>query len=492
MQFDVSRPILVSCRPKIATDLRTVKWLTALVVLLSSAGGSFLARAAIGDDKFDLRTRDSFEAIYDVHAVIEVNGDLKLNADGKQINELPLRVHGRARYDERTLPPRSGEMSSRDARVYHDARAIIAIGENRLETRLSDERRLIVAEASATKLTLFSPLGPLTRDELELIQTQGSSSLLDRLAPTLPVALEAEWKHEAEDLAPLLGLDAIHQTTVKSTLRQVEKDVAIISMSGEVSGAIDGVASDISVKAKYNINIQSHRVTWFAMSIRESRAIGHATPGFDVTARVRVEINEKPTSPELSISLLNQLPLELNSASTLLRLDSRLGGFGLLHARDWQMMVDRHDVTILRMVVQGELIAQCNLSSLPDLAAGKRVQLPEFQADIEKALGKNFGQFVEASQQKSDNGHRVLRVVVSGLASELPIQWIYYHISDDDGRQAALVFTMDAKVVEKFAAADESIVGTFAFIDRATPTPVSDNAGVTAAQPTVPGETIAR
>jgi hypothetical protein len=424
--------------------------------------------------------------------VIEVTGDLKLNADGKQVNRLALRVSGRSRYDERTLHPRSSDTARRDARFYHAAQATIAIDNNRIEMGLSDDRKLIVADAASTKLTLFSPLGPLTRDELELIQTQGSSSLLDRLAPAAPVALNTEWTHDAQDLALLLGLDAIHQSDVKSTLRQVEGDVAIIDLSGQVSGAIDGVASDITLKAKYNINLQSHRVTWLAMSIREDRAIGHATPGFNVTARVRVEINEKPMSPELSVSLLNQLPLDLNSGSTLLRLESKLGGFGLLHARDWQMMVDRHDVTILRMIEQGELIAQCNISSLPDLVAGKRVQLPEFQADIEKALGKNFGQFVEASQQKSESGHRVLRAVVSGLASELPIQWIYYHISNDEGRQTALVFTMDAKIVEKFAGADQSIVGTFEFVDRAAPTPTPASPGETAAKPTVEGEASAR
>ncbi|MEO8495486.1 MAG: hypothetical protein ABI614_10470, partial [Planctomycetota bacterium] len=410
MQFDVLHPILVSAHPKIVITCRKLFWLIVLVVL-PAIDGPLVARAAIGDEKFDLTTRDSSEAIRDVHVVIEVTGDLKLNADGKQINRVPLRVGGRARYDERTLLARSGDGPKRDVRFYHHAQAVIAIGENRIETGLSDNRKLIVADATSTKLTLFSPLGPLTRDELELIQTQGSSSLLDRLSPAAPVALNAEWTHEARDLAPLLGLDAIHQTDVKSTLRQVENNVAIIDLSGQVSGAIDGVASDISLKAKYNINLQSHRITWLAMSIREDRAIGHATPGFDVTARVRVEISEKPTSSELSESLLKQLPLELDSGSTLLQLSSALGGFSLLHARDWQMMVDRHDVTVLRMLDQGELIAQCNISSLPDLAAGKRVQLPEFQADIEKALAKNFGQFVEASQQKSESGHRVLRAV---------------------------------------------------------------------------------
>ncbi|MEX0820294.1 MAG: hypothetical protein WD070_11910, partial [Pirellulaceae bacterium] len=453
MQFDASDAILVSLPRQITLMRRKLLWLATLV-LVSSLGQSLWSQTTLGDDKFDLTARDSSDAVRDVRVVIEVTGDLKLNADGKQVNRLPLRVSGSSRYDERTLRTRSVGSSKRDARFYRQATATIAIGDSRLEMELSEDRKLVMADAGPTKLTLFSPLGPLTRDELELIQTQGSSSLVDRLLPARPVALNAEWTHDADDLAPLLGLDAIHQTDVNSVLRQVESDVAIVDMAGKVSGAIDGVASDITLRAKYNFNLRSRQITWLAMSIREDRAIGHATPGFEVTARVRVEINDQPSSPELSVSLLNQLPLDLNSGSTLLRLDSAPGGFGLLHARNWHVMVDRHDVTILRMIDQGELIAQCNLSSLPDLAAGKRVQLPEFQADIERALGKSFGQFVEASQQKNESGHRVLRAVVSGLASELPIQWIYYHISDDEGRQTAVVFTMDAKIVEKFAGAD--------------------------------------
>jgi hypothetical protein len=491
MQFDDSDAILVSSRQQVVITGHKFMWLTTLILaLITEVPGSGLAEA--GDGKFDLSTRDASKTIRDVQVVIEVTGDLKLNADGKQVNRLPMRVSGTSRYDERTLRPRSGDGSKQDARFYRDAKAVIAIGDSRLETGLSANRKLIVAEASASAVTLFSPLGPLTRDELELIQTQGNSSLLDRLAPVAPVALNSDWTHASKDLALLLGLDAIHQTDIKSTLRQVESNIAIVDMAGKASGAIDGVTSDIVLKAKYNIDIKSHRVTWLAMSIREDRAIGHATPGFDVTARVRIQINERAASSELSDSLLNELPLDATPGSTLLRLESTSGGFALLHARDWQMMVDRHDVTVLRMIEQGELIAQCNISSLPDLTAGKRVQLPEFQADIEKALGKNFGQFVEASQQKNESGHRVLRALVSGLASELPIQWIYYHISDDAGRQTALVFTMDAKIVEKFAAADESIVGTFEFVKRATPTPAPATPVESATKPAVAGGTTAR
>ena len=140
-------------------------------------------------------------------------------------------------------------------------------------------------------------------------------------------------------------------------------------------------------------------------------------------------------------------------------------------------MVDRHDVAILRMIDRGELIAQCNASSLPDLPAGKRVSLEAFQADIQRALSTEFGEVVEASQGTSNDGLRILRVVIAGLASELPIQWRYYHISNGAGRQVSFVFTMDAKLVERFAESDQVVIGSFEFAEAVAPAPSAPRQG---------------
>jgi hypothetical protein len=169
--------------------------------------------------------------------------------------------------------------------------------------------------------------------------------------------------------------------------------------------------------------------------------------------------------PELSDASIQGLPLNAELATTLLRFSSMHDGFRFLHQRQWRVMVDRHDVTILRLVEQGDLIAQCNASKLPDLPAGQHVQLEAFQTDIQRALGSSFGQFVEASQAKTEQGLRVLRAVASGVASELPVQWTYYHVSDEKGRQVALVFTTDAKFAERLAKADGTIVRSLEFIE---------------------------
>jgi hypothetical protein len=98
------------------------------------------------------------------------------------------------------------------------------------------------------------------------------------------------------------------------------------------------------------------------------------------------------------------------------------------------------------------------------------MSLEEFQADIQRALGQSFGQFLEATQNTRDDGRRVLRVVVSGTASEVSIQWVYYHLSDATGRRAALAFTLEGKLVERFAENDRTLADTFEFLRRPEPT----------------------
>ena len=44
----------------------------------------------------------------------------------------------------------------------------------------------------------------------------------------------------------------------------------------------------------------------------------------------------------------------------------------MLHDRRWHVTVDRPELTVLRLVDRGELIAQCNISPAPDAKPGNR------------------------------------------------------------------------------------------------------------------------
>ena len=206
------------------------------------------------------------------------------------------------------------------------------------------------------------------------------------------------------------------------------------------------------------------------MAVNEKRSIGHAEPGFDVVSQVRVAIEPINKSDPLTEKSVAGLPLDVNAASTLLTFDTAKSYFRMLLDRRWRVLTDRHDITILRLIDRGDLIAQCNLASLPELPAGRQLSLEELQDDIKQSLEKNAPQFVEATQAIDDDGLRVLRVVVVGQVAELPIQWAYYHLSNNAGRRASFVFTLESSLIERFAEIDRALTGTFQFLPRPTPT----------------------
>ena len=123
---------------------------------------------------------------------------------------------------------------------------------------------------------------------------------------------------------------------------------------------------------------------------------------------------------------------------------------------------------MLKLVRQGAVICQCNIASLPQREPDRLVSLEEYQDEVRRALGDNFGQFVAAKQSLDSANHRVLRVVVNGVVHEkstdLPICWIYYHVADEEGRQVALTFTVEQERLERFSEADRAIVDSLRFV----------------------------
>src|SRR6185437_10701473 len=131
------------------------------------------------------------------------------------------------------------------------------------------DRRLIVVDGGASQTVLFSPQGPLVREELDLLDVPGNTLWLENLLPAKPVAVGDRWRHDDQLLASLLGLDAVSQADVNSELKTIDADNARCELAGEVHGAVGGVATDISFKAKYRFDRKQRRIAWIGMLIKE-------------------------------------------------------------------------------------------------------------------------------------------------------------------------------------------------------------------------------
>jgi hypothetical protein len=440
-----------------------------LGLAVSIALGESAARAAT--DSYDLRPSAAGNTYRQAKVLVEVEGKLKLNADGKELKHLPIKVQGELQYVERVVKQSKQWTDVRLLRSYRTAKANLRLHQSDLTTTLRADRTLIAAAANEKQAVLFSPGGPLIREELDLLEVPGSGLALESLLPAAAVKVGGQWTLSEVTVARLLGLDAVSEHDITCTLDSVKDNVAIASLAGKVAGAVEGVSSDIELKGKLNFDLKQKAVTWLTLGYKENRAIGHAQPGYEVVTKLRMVSAPVETAEELSDKAIAGLSVEPDAAQTLIELNAESAGFQLLHDRRWRVMLERGDLAVLRLVDRGDLIAQCNITPLAPLAKDKQLSLEGFQSDVKRVLGKNFEEVVEASEESADNGHRLLRVVVAGAVGELPIQWTYFHLSDEAGRRASLVFTIESSLLSRFAHLDRELIGNFHFTASKQPTP---------------------
>jgi hypothetical protein len=144
----------------------------------------------------------------------------------------------------------------------------------------------------------------------------------------------------------------------------------------------------------------------------------------------------------LDAAAFASLPKSAAGNASLLALDTPGAAFRLLHGRRWRLVNEDPQTAVLRLVDHGDVVAQCNVHRLTDLENDKQPTLDQFHADVKKSLGKNYGRLVDSETTTTTEGLRMLRVAVEAEISEVPVRWNYYHLSDDQGRQATCVFTL--------------------------------------------------
>lgn len=431
-----------------------------LATALLPAGPSVrVSRAAA---PIDLSAQATAGAAARVEVVFEVAGELKFRLEQK-LKTMPTSVAARLAYDELRL---QDAPVARTLRYYRTAEADLQVDKTSTPAKLRDDRRLMIAEQTEAQPLLFSPAGCLTSDESELVQIPASSLLIDALLPGKPVQVGESWKHEAELLGALLNVDAVSHAEVSSTLTEADAAGARIEMRGIVQGAVGGVAAEFDLVGRYKFDLGQGRIAWLAWVLKEKRSIGHVEPGFEMTSRLQMRIQPIDVPPELDLA---ELPKEsLVTVPELLRLafESRAGRYRFEHDRRWHVMADRSDVLSLRLVDRGELVAQCNITTVPTADETRRPTLAQFQDDVRRSLKDQFGQFVRVGESENSLGYTIFRAEAVGTVDELEIVWTYYFLRDPLGRQVVFAFTCEKPLVERFGDADRELVDTLRFFDE--------------------------
>ncbi len=431
--------------------------LTCLMAISAARGG----RAA--SEKYALRTTHLVSAPVRVTASLDVGGYLKVEAD-KKPQQIPMSVVAQFTYDEHRIDDGSDPDHRLAVRYYDDATATIKVADKVTKPQLRDDRRFIAATAGKDSVNLSSPRGPLTREELDLIDIPGNTSVLDEILPAEAIGKGQKWKPDADALARLLGLDAVGHTEVECQLVEVKDGAAEITIDGTLGGAINGVASDMELKGKLLVDIERHAPTSLLLAVKEQRGIGHVAPGLDVVAKLKITMTPVLDSKLLAADTMKDAKLPRSDEAPPLEYRSEAKGYRFLYDRRWHITRDEPNLVVMRLVERGDLIAQCNVAP-SGKPIDKPVELEKFQSDVQSGLGKLFGRFEKASERGTDSGLRILQAVAVGTAEDLPIQWRYYLVHDHQGRTVSVVFTLEAPLVEQFKDQDKPLLESVQFLE---------------------------
>ncbi len=436
-------------------------------------------RVSIAADRVELAEPESDARVRSVRSRVIVAGELKTATGGGKTIPLKLNSDADYRFLERRLSGAGRDAEKlRSARLYRFANSDIevvptdasanATQPKKSNIRLPETKYLIIAHGRREGPFLYSPSATLTCDQLELIRTPGDSLALVGLLPPAAVAVGDTWKPESWAVQMLSGLEAMLKGEMTCKLDETNARAARVSFHGDAEGATHGANASVEISGEFLFDRQRRMISRAQLKQTETRSVGAVSPGLEVTASVVVDrsLADGASDAELlNDAAVKDIPIEPTTEMQFLRFES--WGIRFYHDRGWHLFHQTKDVGVFRLMDQGSLIAQCNISPVPAAAAGSHTSEDQFQADIRQTLGKKLKSITKAAQVpplNSQDRRYLFRVTVDGEADGAPMTWFYHLCASPAGQQIAFVFAVETKNLEKFADRDLSIVRLLDFV----------------------------
>ncbi|NQV23685.1 MAG: hypothetical protein HQ518_04885 [Rhodopirellula sp.] len=420
------------------------------------------------------------QRVFSVRARLQVNGHIETSsqpaaasgptADSQKPTGLKLEVDGKFSFLERRLPAGGQDADAfRSLRRYQLAEADITIDGQKTVNQLPGNSRQIVAEGTSTGIQVWSPDTHMSYLAVELLRSPGDSLALAALLPSTSVEQGSAWEPAYWTLPMLTGIEAVSKSTLKCTVSKIDDQYVVILVSGGVEGATLGAFANIEIDGQIAWDRKAGHIRQAKITQKEKRTVGAVSPGMNVTATVYIDRQLSGVKGGLTDSVTDAIPISPEADQLALAFSCP---WNLTFAcdRDWHVFHQTKDVAVLRYLRNGSLIAQCNVSPVPQAAAGSHTPEPQFQSDIQTALGSQFRKIEKAEQIPTTDGLWLYRVTATGVARDVPMHWFYYLCAAPDGRQVAFVYAVESQLVEQFGGQDIAQVRSLQFLTPATST----------------------
>jgi hypothetical protein len=310
--------------------------LLVLTILLT------LSATAWSQDTIGLREAFPVGYQYHVSSRVEVSGSLSLPAEKGKPAPKPLAVTGSSliEYDERVLAVGGDGRVQKTARIYRSLEFQRKVGDQPQQSTIRPAVRRLILLRHKTSEVPFSPDGPLTWGEIDLVRTDVFTPALVGLLPKQPVRPGDHWpatNEAVQELTDLEGLEGrlecrFEQVTVLGGRRH-----ARVGLAGSVRGTNEDGPNRQQLEGYYFFDLESNHLSYLyikgvhVLLDKDSKEVGRIEGRFVLTRQAQQR------SPDLTDEALRGVPLEPNADNTLLLYDNPDLGVRLLYPRRWRV-----------------------------------------------------------------------------------------------------------------------------------------------------------
>ncbi|MCS6851076.1 MAG: hypothetical protein NZ700_07910 [Gemmataceae bacterium] len=397
---------------------------------------------------------------YQVELTMKLAGEMRVFKDGKPV---PMKLNAAAQhhFPERILAVDRG-LPTKTARAYEKAQATITVDGVGSERTLRPERRLLVAQRHHDQPLVYSPAGPLTRDELDLTSEHFDTLALVGLLPGKSVAVGDSWKIPDPVVQALCHFEGLSSHDLTGSLVKVEDGLAHVRIAGSATGIDLGALAKLKIEAQVTYQLASKTLTSLEWRQTDERDQGPASPALAVEATTRLTRRLVETPPALSDEALVEIPDGFEVPPPLTQIECRdpKGRFELLHAREWHVVGQTNEHLVMRLLERGDFVAQVTITPWAKAKPGEHMSAEDFQQEMANIPGWEPEQVLQSGEVPLDSDRWCYRLSVLGMLEDLKVLQNFYLVAGPGGDQVVVAFTMKQSVADKLGTRDLSLVGS--------------------------------
>jgi hypothetical protein len=331
--------------------------------------------AAGADEAVRLQEKFSVGYQYHVSSRTELSGSLTLPTEKDKPAPKPLTVSGDGAldYDERVLAVEKDGQVRQTMRIFRRVEIQRKVGDQSQESTIRPAVRRMVLLRHQNVEVPFSPDGPLTWGEIDLVRTDVFTPALVGMLPDKAVQIGDHWTASSAAVQELTDMERIEEGKLDCKLEQfttVEKRRhARVAFTGTVRGINEDGPNKQQLEGYFYFDLESNHLSYLSLEgkstllDKDGKEVGRVQGRFVLTRQAHQRCKE------LTDEALKGVVLEPNADNTLLRYDNPELGVSFLHPRRWRVAgVSAAQVTLDSADGSGLMLTLEPLSRVPTAA----------------------------------------------------------------------------------------------------------------------------